>query len=197
MIKARIGLAVVGLASAITFVGPAFAQDTGLYIGGALGQATVDVDCTGATSCDDKDTSWRIFGGYQFNRNFAIEAGYIDLGEASAAGPTPPFGTTSVIQEATAFDVVAVGMLPIMDRFSVFGKLGFYRADTDVSVTNTVLGSFSESDSNTDLTFGAGVRYDFTRNLAVRAEWQRYSDLGISDLESDVDVFSLGVLWRF
>lgn len=197
MIKARIGLAVVGLASAITFVGPAFAQDTGFYIGGALGQAKVDVDCTGATSCDDKDTSWRIFGGYQFNRNFAIEAGYIDFGEASASGPTPPFGTTSVTQEATAFDVVAVGMLPLMDRFSVFGKLGFYRADTDVSVTNTVLGSVSESDSNTDLTFGVGVRYDFTRNLAVRAEWQRYSDVGISDLESDVDVFSLGVLWRF
>jgi hypothetical protein len=32
----------------------------------------------------------------------------------------------------------------------------------------------------------------------VRAEWQRYSDVGGGDLvEADVDVMSIGVIWKF
>jgi hypothetical protein len=42
------------------------------------------------------------------------------------------------------------------------------------------------------------VRFDFLRNLAVRAEWQRYSDVGSSDIgEADIDVLSLGLLFTF
>jgi hypothetical protein len=35
------------------------------------------------------------------------------------------------------------------------------------------------------------VRYDIVRNFAVRAEWQRYNG------DSDVDVFSIGALYKF
>jgi OmpA-OmpF porin, OOP family len=196
--KAKKGLAILGLASAMAFTNATLAQDAAFYVGGALGQAEVDIDCDGATSCDEKDTSWRIFGGYQFNKNFAVELGYINFGESSASGPVPPFGTGSVKFESTAFDLVAVGVLPLANQFSVYGKLGLYRADTDIDLNVTALGSASRSDSNTDLTFGIGARYDFTRNLGVRAEWQRYSDVAADDFgESDIDVISLGVLWRF
>ena len=196
--KAKAGLVVLGLASAMAFGGSALAQDTGFYLGGALGQSQVDIDCTGASTCDEKDTSWKIFGGYQFNKNFALEFGYANLGEATASGSVPPFGTASVKFETMAFDLVAVGSLPIADRFSIYGKIGLYRADTDADVSVSGLGSTTESDSNTDLTFGVGVRYDFTRNLGVRAEWQRYSDVSAGDFgESDIDVISVGVIWRF
>jgi len=196
--KAKAGFTIVALAASATFAGPVLAQDTGFYIGGALGQAQIDLDCTGATSCDDKDSSWKIFGGYQFNKNFALEFGYGNLGEASLSGPTPPLGTTSVKFESTLFELVAVGSLPLADRFSIYGKIGLYRADTDADVSNSVLGSTTESDSNSDLTFGVGVRYDFTRNLGVRAEWQRYSDVTAGDFgESDIDVISVGIIWRF
>jgi OOP family OmpA-OmpF porin len=91
--------------------------------------------------------------------------------------------------------------LPIADRFSIFGKIGLYKADTDLDVTVPGLGSASESDSNTDLTFGVGARYDFTRNLGVRLEWQRYQDVGGDfagvTLESDIDVISVAVIWKF
>lgn len=181
----------------MTFVGPVFAQDAGFYIGAALGQAQIDVDCTGASTCDDKDSNWKILGGYQFNKNFAVELGYTDLGESSFAGSLPPFGTVTATLESTAWELVAVGILPLADRFSVYGKIGMYRAETDFSGSVSGLGSVSESDSNTDLTFGIGVRFDFTKNLGVRGEWQRYSDVGPSDLESDLDVISVGVIWKF
>jgi OOP family OmpA-OmpF porin len=141
-------------------------------------------------SCDDEDTAWKILGGYQFNKNFAVEFGYTDLVEVSGGGAVGNFST-----EATAFELVAVGMMPLADRFSVYGKIGMYRADVDASGTG-IFGSVSES--NTDLTFAVGVRYDFTRNLGVRAEWQKYQDVGGGEIgESDVDVLSVGVIWKF
>ena len=200
MNKARTGLAILGMASTLVFTGPAIAQDTGFYVGGALGQSSFDVDCTGTTSCDDKDSSWKIFGGYQFNKNLALEFGYADLGEATASVSVPPF-TVNGSLESTVWELVAIGSLPIADRFSIFGKIGLYRADTDINASVPGLGSASESDSNTDLTFGVGARYDFTRNLGVRFDWQRYQDVGGEffgvTAESDVDVMSVAVIWKF
>jgi OmpA-OmpF porin, OOP family len=189
-------LATLGLASAMAFTGPALAQDTGFYAGLHIGQSKAKDACEDLTSCDDKDTAWKILGGYQFNRHLAVEIGYTDLGEVSA----DDLGATVSI-ESTAFEVVAVGIFPIANQFSVYGKLGMYRGDTDTSASGPG-GSASGSESNTDLTFGIGVRYDFTRNLGVRAEWQKYSDVSANDLdggtvEADVDVISVGVIWRF
>jgi OmpA-OmpF porin, OOP family len=190
--KVKAGLAVLGFASAMALATPALAQDTGFYAGLSIGQSAVDDACTGiggpGVSCDDKDTAWRILGGYQFNRNFAVEVGYSDLGEVSASGPG---GSASI--ESTAIEVVAVGMLPIADRFSLYGKIGMYRGETDATAPGV-----SVSESNTDLTFGVGVRYDITKNLGVRAEWQRYGDIGGDSIgEADVDVISVGAIWKF
>ena len=48
--------------------------DSGWYIGGHVGMADVDVT-------SDDDMSFKILGGYQINRNFAAEVGYIDFGK--------------------------------------------------------------------------------------------------------------------
>lgn len=188
--KAKAGLAVLGLASGIMLAGPAAAQDMGFYAGAAFGQAETDGVCDivagfAGVSCDEKDTAWKIFGGYQVNRNFSLELGYASFGEATVTGPG---GVATV--EGTAFDLVAVGSLPLADRFSVYGKLGLYRADFEVR--NTL--GFSEDASENGLTFGVGLRFDFTRNLAARLEWQRYQEVG-EDL--DVSMMSLGVLFKF
>jgi OmpA-OmpF porin, OOP family len=193
--------AMLGLTLALSGFG-ALAQapgDVGWYVGVSLGQTEVNLDCAGTTACDDKDSSWKIFAGYQFNRNFALEFGYIDLGEVTASTPAIGFiPPASVAIESTVWELVAVGMLPLAERFSLYGKLGLYRADTDIEVNFVSLGSVTDSDSNTDLTFGIGVRFDITPRLGVRLEWQRYSSVSAADFdEGDVDVMSLGVAWRF
>jgi OOP family OmpA-OmpF porin len=59
-------------------------------------------------------------------------------------------------------------------------------------------GSASEDKSTTDITFGIGARFDITRNLGIRGEWQRYNDMKDAfDSKSNVDVLSIGVLYRF
>ncbi len=190
--RAKAALAVLGTASALAVSAPTFAQDMGFYAGVSFGQSSADVDCEGFT-CDDKDTAWRVLGGYQFNRNLAVEVGYSNLGEVSVnAG-----GLGAATIEATAIEVVAVGIMPLANQFSVYAKLGMYRGEADQSGSGIFVASASES--NTDLTFGVGVKYDITRNLGVRAEWQRYGDLGGEGVggESDIDVISIGAIWRF
>jgi len=191
--KAKTGLAILGLASAMAFTGPALAQDTGFYAGLHIGNSSASDACDGLSgpgvSCDDKDSAWKILGGYQFNKHFAVELGYTDLGEVSASG-----GGVNAAVEATAFEVVAVGILPLADKFSLYGKIGMYRGDTELTSNVGV----NESETNNDMTFGFGVRFDFTKNLGVRAEWQKYQDLGGGNIgESDVDVISIGLIWKF
>ena len=42
-----------------------------------------------------------------------------------------------------------------------------------------------------NLTYGLGLQYDATRNIGIRAQWQRY------DTTEEIHLFSLGVIWRF
>lgn len=181
---------------------PAWSQDAGFYLGASIGQSQAKDTCEDSAgfSCDDKDTAWKVFAGYQFNRHLAVEAGYTDLGEVSLSGASGPASLRGTI-ELSAFDLMVVGSAPVADRFSLYGKLGLYRAETEQKLQVT-LGSFTASDNqtekNVDLTFAFGARFDITRNLGVRAEWQRYLDVGGGEIgEDDVDVLSLGVLWRF
>ena len=190
--KTKNVLGILGFAAAAAFAVPAAAQDSGGYVGLSIGQATQHDSCAGVpagVSCDDKDSAWRIFGGYQVNKNFAVELGYANLGEASASG----FGITASV-EASAFDVVAVGILPFTNEFSAYGKLGFYRADLE-GRSNV---GISADESNTGLTFGLGLRYDFTKNIGARLEWSRYASVGSDDFgETDIDLVSLGVVFKF
>jgi OmpA-OmpF porin, OOP family len=181
---------------------PATAQDTGVYIGAAFGQAKHKDACEGADiSCDETDSAWKLFGGYQFSRFLAVELGYADLGQSKASG-TVGAVTVDAAFEVTAWELVAVGSFPVMDRLSVLGKFGLYRADIELSGSGRIGAGtpipFSGDESNNEITFGVGARYDFTRNLGLRAEWQRYKKVGGDETgEVDIDLISAGLIWRF
>ena len=189
-------------AFALLFASTAWSQEAGFYLGASIGQSKAKDFCddSGGFSCDDKDTAWKILAGYQFSRYIAAEFGYTDLGEVTASGVVSGVNVSGSVV-ATAFELVAVGSFPVMDRLSLYGKLGLYRAETEQKLRGT-LGATTvtdnESEKNTDLIFGFGVRFDVTRNLGIRAEWQRYQDVGGGDIgEDDVDVLSAGVIFRF
>ncbi|HYL26144.1 MAG TPA: outer membrane beta-barrel protein [Burkholderiales bacterium] len=202
------------LGAALAPCGYAFAQDEakGFYAGLSIGQSKFPGACdseAGVTlsNCKDTDTAWKIFGGYQFTPNLALELGYNDFGRISSDATVTMGGTTftgNARIEATAFELTGVGTWPLAHQFSVYGKLGVYYAETKSSanVQQTTppfaSGSSSASDNNTNLTFGVGARYDITRNIAVRAEWQRFSKVGgDSTGKGDIDVLAIGGLYRF
>jgi OOP family OmpA-OmpF porin len=193
-------LAAAGLLSASP---AALSQNTKFYAGGSIGQAKTADWCTGApstVSCDDKDTAWKIFGGYQFHPNFAVELGYADLGSVKASGSDAGV-TFDITGKQTAWDLTGVASWPLANRFAVFGRLGLYYGESKGSGTVSfggVSGSGSVSDTNTDFTFGLGASYNLTSNAGLRVEWQRYNDMGGDNVgKSNVDVLSIGALYRF
>lgn len=178
---------------------PAFAQNTGFYAGGAIGQAKVKDACTPEpglviNSCDDKDTAWKIFGGYQFNTNFGAELGYVDFGKATATATALGIPFTASIK-AKAFELLGVGTIPLADKLSAYGKLGFARWDTDASATGGGV-TVTDSAKGTDLTYGLGVKYDFAKNLGARLEWQRYK-MKEGGESSKVNLLSIGAVFKF
>jgi len=172
------------------------------YVGAGFGQSKANDACTGAVAagftCDDTDTATRIFGGYRVNKNFAVEIGYADLGKSTASGIVLGI-PTSAEWKATAWDFVAVGILPINQQFSVLGKFGFTSWSLDATITATGIGAGTESPTGTDTTYGVGVQYDFNNQFGLRAEWQNYSNIGDENTtgQSDVEVMGVSALFRF
>jgi OOP family OmpA-OmpF porin len=179
----KLSIAVFG-AAAMALALPALAQRTSdwnrVYFGLDAGKSKFTDACNGIPGCDNKDTQFGAFVGYRLNPNFAIEGGYHDLGKASAPGAD---------YKANALEADVLASWPVANRFSVYGKLGAVRGQAKAQ-------GFTEN--NTELTFGVGAQFDVTRNLGVRAEWQRYNDFGGDTLaKTDIDVLRVGALWQF
>ena len=172
---------------------PTATTSTGFYGGLGAGVGRTDINGSGiAGSTDEKDTVWKLFGGYQFNRYIAVEGGYVDLGKASISGPQG-FAST----DSKAWQVGAVGSVPLSPQFAFTGKFGLARASTDGSGSINGV-PFSASDHNTAPTYGLGMRYDFTKSVALRGEWERFrlKNAGFSG-KSDADLFTLNALFKF
>ena len=181
--------------------GAAWSQDRGFYIGGSLGRSEMKDSCKDVTiSCDKTDKAWKIFGGYQFTRSLAAELGYTDLGETKASGVQGGVAVNGNVS-SKALELVGVGSMALMQELSLYAKLGIYHGSTDSSASAAVPGfaiSGSASGTNTDFTVGFGVQVSILRNLAARAEWQKYNDVGSNNTgKTDVDVLSAAVLYRF
>jgi len=172
-------LAVVLPAAFLAISAPAVAQqsDAGWYIGGSYGMTTFDISGVPAgVSVDDSDSGFKIFGGFQFTKNWGAEVGYVDFGKAGIGG----FGDIGV----TALTLAGTGTLPLNESFSLLGKVGM--ANWDAS------GSASSGDSGTDLFYGIGARYNINKNLSVQVEFETFS------AEDDsVNMTSVGLRYKF
>lgn len=168
LLAAALGLAAFGAQAAD-------GNRTGFYAGAGVGQSFVD-----QAAYDDEDTAFSLFGGYQFHRNLALEAGYTDFGTVEPA-------TGGVALEADSLALTAVGILPVTDRFSAYAKAGLQRWNLDSAIPG-LTGSLD--DSGTDTLYGAGLQYRFSDNVALRGEYTR------SQFE-DLDVDSAQLQLRF
>ncbi len=191
----------------------ALADDSGWYGGINVGQSAAKIDnaritsqllgggfTTTSISNEDRDTGYKIFGGYKFNKNFALEGGYFDLGKFNFTANTIPAGTLNGSIRLKGLNLDAVGILPITEKFSAFGRVGVNHAEASDSFTGT--GSVGVSNPNpskndTNYKFGIGVQYDFTESLAMRVEAERYRVNDAVGNKGDIDLVSIGLVYRF
>jgi len=173
---AAFALAMLGLSPLVA------SADGPWYAGAGVGESDFDIP-----GFNDSATGYKVFGGYQFNDNFAAEVGYLDSGDAKETA-----GAASLEVDATGVTASIVGSLPLGDMFSVYGRLGAIFWDAEVEFDDGA-GTITEaSDSGEDLYYGVGGAMNLGASAALRLE---YEVADISDLE--VSMISLSVLYKF
>lgn len=142
------------LASLMTMaVGGASAQ---AYVGGAIGMSHANLDCKGTQSCDADDTGYKLYAGYKFNSMFAVEAGYLDLGKASAS----QFGLKADIKNSAPF-VVGALRGAFTQNLSGVARLGLANVETTLDA-----GAFgSKSETKSQALIGLALEYAFNKQL--------------------------------
>lgn len=210
------GLALAAFAVFGTVASPCvFAQDstTGPYIGANVGttRAKFNNDFVNNTLLnqgfsinssteDNRRTGYKLYGGYQFNRNFAVEGGYFDLGRFNYSVNTTPLGTFTSGTRVKGLNLDLVGMLPLTEQFSVFGKVGAAYAQSRANFAGTgslPLINSPTSRNDTNLKVGLGMQYALTEALALRAELERYRINDPVRNRGNIDMASIGLVYRF
>lgn len=170
---------------------------------------------TVSANSDDKDTGWKIFGGYQFTPVIAVEVAYLDLGAATAdsaavgtfdvgSGPFDGSLYLKVKSEASALVADVVGKLPAASWLDFFAKAGFYHARVEVTATagatdsgGVYESSDSEKDTSNGLHVALGADFNVAQHVAIRAEWERLSKIDFQGDDFDISGLSVSAIYRF
>ena len=188
-------------------------DSTGWYGGLNLGQSRASIDedrianslaAQGFTQTqirkDTRDLGFKLFGGYQFNRHFALEGGYFDLGQFGFAADTQPPGTLDGEAKFKGVNLDALGILPLTEKFSAFGRAGIQYAETKTAFQGSgavLITDPSRQQKAANYKVGVGLEYALTQQLGLRAELERYRVKDAVGNQGDVDLASLGVVYRF
>ena len=205
-------MALVSAACALT-AQAALAQDSGWYAGGNVGRTSATVDnaritsglassglATTSISDRDRDTGYKIYGGYQLSPNFALEGGYFDLGKFGFTANTNPAGTLNGDIRLRGLNLDLVGTLPLSERFSLLGRVGANYAQTRGTFSGTgAVGVTNPNPSKRDTNYkiGVGLQYAFTESLSMRGELERYRINDAVGNRGHVDMVSVGLVYKF
>lgn len=165
-----------------------------LDIGQTKGRDICANNPAGVTGCQDTATMYRVAGGYQLTPMWGAEASYAEYGSSNIG---TGFGTTGTWR-ANGFQVSGTGTFPIGNAFSIIGKLGV--ATTDFKVSASGLGaSVGMNETTTKFAFGVGAKYDFTDNIAIRAQYEDLGTVGNAATTgtTKLTILSAGLVFKF
>ena len=174
--------------------GIARAADSGVFIGGSVGQATLDLPAIAGLELDDGNTAWKLILGYIFEFgpvNLGVEGGYVDLG-----GPSLGDSRVSAQIESSGFNGFGIAEIEI-GPIDVFAKVGAIAWDVDARIDGSAIDDailVNGSHSGTDVAVGVGAGFSLSQ-VGFRAEFERF-EIEIPGSES-IDMWSLGVVYRF
>jgi len=161
---------------------------TPYYLGIGIGVSDFGVtQYAGAayTEHDERDTSSKIFAGYQLNRQFAVEVGYHNLGKYKATLSEGGY-TISGGNKGTAW-VVAAKLTPMSEeKISPFFKLGASRLtnkESGVFTRGADSVAYSLKKSKTNAYYAIGVDYEISKTLGFSLAYESFGKAGDNDAE--------------
>ena len=149
---------------------------------------------------EDKDTAFKLFGGYQFNRNWGLEVGYFDLGQYRFNITTAPPGNFNGEVKVRGINFNLVGTLPLSDNFSVFARAGGHYARTQEAFSGNgtvVVLNANPSTRKTNLNGGVGMQYSFNPSFQMRVEFERFRINNPVGDQGNVNLATIGLIFPF
>jgi len=164
------------------------------YLGASGGRTkTGDAGCIVDPSvmpCDRSNNSYSFQAGIE-RGIWGLEVGYKSLGRIADSNDGQ--GNYSIIKtKLVEADVLL--QYPIW-KLAPYLKGGAYFARN--SLDSTIVPPANGNQGG--WTYGVGIRFDVLKNLGVRAEWQRYNNVGHANVgfRADVETATLGAVLRF
>ena len=168
--------------TAILVMFTTIAQAGEYYAGIVGGEAELESDHISAgkgTTIDNKSSAGYIFFGREFDKNFAVEGFYANLGGAKLSGkPGAKFkveGQGYVFNASTAVNAKtkSVGIagkyhFDIHERTRLSAKLGVHSWKLEGKVSGT-LDNFDVKDDGVDVMSGLGIEYAATDQVSLMA----------------------------
>jgi outer membrane protein OmpA-like peptidoglycan-associated protein/opacity protein-like surface antigen len=189
------------------------------YIGGQLGFAKTDLSSSEIQSfnqasgldvssidIDDSGFASTLFVGYQFSQYFAVEAGYMDLGDRSVSfvGKDTDIGNfydnaqRIYPQSGAGASVAVVGSWPLSSSLKVSAKLGYLNWKGDYSTLDHSTNASSDGISGSDSISGGDIWSGVEINYQVNDKFQLYLSAEHFELERDAtNMLALGVRYHF
>jgi len=161
------------------------------------------------SNSNNTGTAYKLHLGYQYNRNLAVEGGYVDMGKFTyhALATIPAGATRDGEVKINGWNLDVVGRLPVSDAVAVFGRLGLVSYNLAFKCQGTVIACTApdRSKSGTPLHYGLGLDWNFGQNLFARAEYEVYANVGeafnatgtTGTTRADVSVAGIGIGYRF
>jgi OOP family OmpA-OmpF porin len=149
---------------------------------------------------DDKDTAYRLFLGYQFNRNIGLEASFFHLGSTGFQANTTPTGQLNGRLSVQGGGLDVVGTLPMGEQFAFLARVGGQYAKTRDSFSGTgavVVSNPSPSSRQFNYKAGVGLQYAFNPNFLMRLEAEQYKVRDAMDGHERIRVYSLSAVFPF
>lgn len=171
---------------------PLAAQADNAYVGANIGRSEQKMSVQGIGSDKESATSFKLYGGYDYTKNYGVEVGYTDFRkvEKSAIG----YGVSS---KPESIYVAATGTLPLNDQFSLFGKLGVAFNHTKITAWEP---NFSDSTTNnkTNAMIGIGAAYALDKKISFVAEYEYFGKIAEEGGDNiKADMLSVGVRFKF
>ena len=164
------------LISTIAFSIIAFSANAeGFYFGAGLGQSESNQHQYSSltyTDYDDKDISYKILFGYDYNDRIGVEVVYNDLGQTKATIDTPLTAKTDVQSVALA----GVVKSDPINNFTFFGKAGQNLLHAHDEISDGTGNGVTEI----NMYYGLGVSYATTDGI-VRLEYEEFGTAGGTD----------------
>ncbi|MDO8769379.1 MAG: outer membrane beta-barrel protein [Burkholderiaceae bacterium] len=176
---------------------------SGWYAGGSVGSSGIKLRSENVVTNgqqDTRDTGYKLIGGYQFNKTWAAEFQYFDLGSYRYSEAAPATGTATV--DTQGFSISGIGSWPVTEKISVLGKLGLAQQRFTARAVSSAGRVTPLNATKMTTLIGVGAEYQINKTLRVRTEYEYFGvptvfTSGTQKLKLRTDLLSVGLLYQF